>query len=112
MAITVLNRSKLAKSLKKRLTARLPWLLKKRISKHYDEVPPASDHQEEEDENALNEAIEARLMEIIASSPAQETPVTFGYFVVPADPKDEIFSKVNLPMYQSRCQEAQAQTAC
>ena len=42
-------------------------------------MAPSDPHQDEVDENALNEALEARLMELIASSPIKqlEVPITF-----------------------------------
>ena len=78
-------------------------------------------HKEEQDENALNEALEARLMELIASAPAQETPVTFklGVASAPSTPSSPIsidgygwpvFNFASFPQYQSRCQDAQAQS--
>ena len=81
-------------------------------------------HKEEQDENALNEALEARLMETIAAAPALETPVTLQFGVAsvsasttPSSPISidgsgwPVFNFANLPQYQTRCQEAQAQTA-
>ena len=45
----------------------------------YHSLAPTDPHQDELDENALNEALEARLMELIASSPVRqlEVPITF-----------------------------------
>ena len=45
----------------------------------YQSLGPTDPHQDELDENALNEALEARLMELIASSPIKqlEVPITF-----------------------------------
>ena len=81
-------------------------------------------HKEEQDENALNEALEARLMETIAAAPALEEPVTLQFCVAsvsasstPSSPISidgsgwPVFNFANLPQYQTRCQEAQAQTA-
>ena len=81
-------------------------------------------HKEEQDENALNEALEARLMETIAAAPALEEPVTLQFCVTsvsasstPSSPISidgsgwPVFNFANLPQYQTRCQEAQAQTA-
>ena len=81
----------------------------------------------EADDNALNEALEARLMETIASAPALETPVTLQFCAAsvsassaPAMPSSPIsidgngwpvFNFANLPQYQTRCQEAEAQMA-
>ena len=82
----------------------------------YVEIPPTDPHQEELDENALNEAIEARLMEIIASSPALEEPVTFtvGSTEIVAthaqDPFDPI--KPVVPgQIRTGCQVAECQVA-
>lgn len=55
---------KIAKILKNRLE-------NLKMLKKYQELPLANTHQEEVDENALNEALEARLMELIASAPQQ-----------------------------------------
>ena len=114
--------SKVSKSLKRRLFAKLPWLSKRNnnISNDYETLPASDPHQEEVDENALNEALEARLMELIASSPALEKPVTFrlgGYIpvVVPSNPSPDLFSfggsfvSLTPLRYQTRCQDAQAQ---
>ena len=81
-------------------------------------------HKEEQDENALNEALEARLMETIATAPALEEPVMLQLCVTsaltsstPSSPISidgsgwPVFNFANLPQYQTRCQEAQAQTA-
>ena len=81
-------------------------------------------HREEQDENALNEALEARLMETIAVAPAQETPVTLQLCVAavsasttPSSPISidgrgwPVFNFANLPQYQTRCQGAEAQMA-
>ena len=81
-------------------------------------------HKEEQDENALNEALEARLIETIAAAPALEDPVTLQFCVTsvsasstPSSPISidcsgwPVFDFANLPQYQTRCQEAQAQTA-
>ena len=45
----------------------------------YESLDSTDPHQDELDENALNEALEARLMELIASSPIKqlEVPITF-----------------------------------
>ena len=78
----------------------------------------------EADDNALNEALEARLMELIASAPAQETPITLQLCVASVSasttPSSPIsidgrgwpgFNFANLPQYQTRCQGAEAQMA-
>ena len=120
MAILVQTRSKITKSFRKRLLTRLPWVSKKTCSK-YQEIPAASSHQEEEDENALNEALEARFMELIASSPATESHVTLNERTttkkIPADPSvANLFSYqgtfvASLPAYKTQCQKPEVQTA-
>ena len=112
MAVLNLDRvvKKVTKAIKKRLAP---------CSKA--DVATAHVHREEQDENALNEALEARLMEAIAVAPAQEEPVTLQLSVTmtpstPCSPVSidgngwPIFNFANLPQYQTRCQEAQAQT--
>merc|ERR1712038_1070866 len=101
----------LAQKLKKKLAKlRLVKTLKK--SSSYVELPPTDPHQEEVDENALNEALEARLMELIACSPALETPITlqFGSTEIWAthaqDPSQLLPSQI-----QNSCQTASCQVA-
>jgi len=82
--------SKITKSLKKRFSR--GWMKpsksiettsiifdKPTYSSGYESLASADPHQDELDENALNEALEARLMELIASSPIKqlEVPITF-----------------------------------
>ena len=80
-------------------------------------------HKEEQDENALNEALEARLMETIAAAPALEEPVTLQFCVAsvsatttPSSPISidgygwPVFNFASFPQYQTRCQEAEAQS--
>merc|ERR1711863_51322 len=82
--------SKITKSLKKRFSR--GWMKpsksietssiifdKPSHSSGYQSLAPSDPHQDEVDENALNEALEARLMELIASSPIKqlEAPITF-----------------------------------
>ena len=82
--------SKITKSLKKRFSR--GWMKpsksietssiifdKPSYSSGYESLGSADPHQDEVDENALNEALEARLMELIASSPIKqlEVPITF-----------------------------------
>ena len=82
--------SKITKSLKKRFSR--GWMKpsksietssiifdKPSYSSGYQSLAPSDPHQDELDENALNEALEARLMELIASSPIKqlEVPITF-----------------------------------
>merc|ERR1711971_905906 len=114
MAVLNLERivKKVTKSIKKRLAP---------CNKVVQDV-----HQEEQDENALNEALEARLMETIAVAPALETPITLQLCVAsvssssastPSSPISidgsgwPVFNFSNLPQYQTRCQEAEAQMA-
>ena len=72
-------------------------------------MAPTDPHQDELDENALNEALEARLMELIASSPIKqlEVPITFqvGSTSVlataakdPLDTSTSSYSNGNAPM--------------
>merc|ERR1711971_1194415 len=84
-------------------------------------------HQEEQDENALNEALEARLMEPIAVAPALEMPITLQLCVASVSASSSastssspisidgsgwpVFNFANLPPYQTRCQGAEAQMA-
>jgi hypothetical protein len=74
----------------------------------------------EANDNALNEALEARLMESIATSPELEAPVTLemSFSFTPSSPAAHWpvfdFSTLplsTLPQYSTRCQAAQAQTA-
>ena len=80
-------------------------------------------HKEEQDENALNEALEARLMETIAAAPALEEPLTLQFCVTsvsasstPSSPISidgygwPVFNFASFPQYQTRCQDAQAQS--
>ena len=69
-------------------------------------------HKEEADENALNEALEARLMEIIASSPALQTPVTIqvGDTAILATQAQDPHSLVP-SMVQTSCQQPSGQEA-
>jgi len=90
MAFFNLNANKISRSVRKCVLARLPWLKKRNSLKTnsssssgstspYESLPDDDLHQTPEaDENALNEALEARLMELIASSPAEKPiPLTF-----------------------------------
>ena len=137
MAIKIsnnLNTAKVAvRSLKNRLLSKLKLRMGKRIpsaeldcSSSVSAVESAhySAHREEADDNALNEALEARLMELIASAPAQETPITLQFGVAsssasPSTPSSPIsidgygwpvFNFASFPQYQTRCQDAQAQS--
>jgi hypothetical protein len=107
---------KLAKALRKSLLSKMPWARKKAAYEELSAVPEAAlvvpdfaVDTDESAENALNEALEARLMELIACSPAQETHVTLrlGCVVVPADP-DSVLVSLDAHM-QTKCQVAEAQ---
>lgn len=95
---------KIAKILKNRLESM-------KMLKKYQELPVASTHQEEVDENALNEALEARLMELIASAPQQNLSQPW---IVNLDLiEDGIKVPANLdqhfPNFQTFCQVAEPQ---
>ena len=94
--------AKLTKSLKKRLLSSLPWITKKNKTSTYEPLDLLP--TDESDENALNEALEARLMEIIASSPAQQSCHVTLRATVPADPPADLFLVVS-----TRCQRAEPQ---
>ena len=130
-----LNTAKVAvRSLKNRLLSKLKLRMGKRqpaaeldcsissnVESHY-----SNDHHSEADDNALNEALEARLMELIASAPAQETPIMLQLGVAsssassasttPSSPISidgygwPVFNFASFPQYQTRCQDAQAQS--
>ena len=112
------KRFNIAKTLKKVSNIRLPWLRKKNsfCNANYEAIPATHPNQDEVDENALNEALEARLMELIASAPAQDKPVTIKITkVVPANIDLFAFggnfvAAANWPKIHTRCQEAEAQT--
>ena len=72
----IAQKSLLAQLLAQKLKRKLTKLMAKTKKATYTAIPPTDPHQEEVDENALNEALEARLMEIIASSPALDSPIT------------------------------------
>lgn len=80
----------------------------KKFNKKYQELPMANSHQEEVDENAINEALEARLMELIASAPQQNLDQAWTV------PMDILAVKVpanldHFPTFQTFCQVAQPQ---
>ena len=90
---------KIAKVLKNRLV-----LLK---IKKYQALPTANSHQEEIDENALNEAFEARLMELIAQAPHHNLDQPW---TVPMDQLVKVPANLDhLPTFQTCCQMPQAQ---
>lgn len=113
------RRNTIRKALKRHLSSlRLPFL--KTTTSKYESVPVTNPHQTEVDENALNEALEARLMELIASSPQQDQPIKIKVKVVPANL--DLFSfggnfvaarqhSLDLVQISTQCQRAQAQEA-
>lgn len=104
---------RITKTVKRKVLIKLPWLLNKKAQKSetkaaYEELPVAHSHQEEIDENALNEALEARLMEAIAAAPAQDAPITLQLGVVDAESHCFV-PAFDLPRFQTNCQGAEAQ---
>ena len=100
----------LAQKLKRKLTK----LIKPKKGSSYVALPPTDPHQEELDENALNEALEARLMEIIASSPALDAPITIhvGDTEILATRAQDPASACLVPStIQTSCQAASGQVA-
>lgn len=120
----------LASTIKRRILSRLPWVNKNKSanknippspSKDLDSVINDRPWTMEEDENALNEALEARLAEVIArAAPLPESEpghlrVTLGlarvnhyYEQVEGDFEDDLV--MELPRAQTRCQKPEAQT--
>ena len=128
----ITNAKVAVRSMKNRLLAKLKFRMSSKSKQHQEQLDcnlsvAESHHSQEADDNALNEALEARLMETIASAPALETPVTLQFCAAsvsassaPATPSSPIsidgngwpvFNFANLPQYQTRCQEAEAQMA-
>ncbi|XP_059085036.1 uncharacterized protein LOC131882034 [Tigriopus californicus] len=102
---------KVTQSLKLRILSKLPWM-SKREQQVYEELPSSHPHQVEMDENLLNEALEARLMELIASSPAQKSHIKVQLEVrVPATDLFDFGGSFVCSQVQTRCQEAQAQVS-
>ena len=107
--------NKISKTLKNRFFAlsKLTWLTNKKtldsMTNRYEELPKADPHQEEMDENALNEALEARLMEVIANAPAQDAPITLQIGIQAN--ASILPTNVDLTFYnvQTYCQSAEAQ---
>ena len=118
------------RSMKNRLLSKLKFRMSKN-KQHQEQLDcnvsvAESHHSQEADDNALNEALEARLMELIASAPAQETPITLQFGVAsssassasttPSSPISidgygwPVFNFASFPQYQTRCQEAEAQS--
>ena len=74
------------RSMKNRLLSKLKFRMSKNKQQNQEQLDcnvsvAESHHSQEADDNALNEALEARLMELIASAPAQETPITLQFGV-------------------------------
>ncbi len=74
------------------------------------------------DENAMNEALEARLAEVIARTAPSDSPVDvsvgFRRVRIPSDPDEHLYQQIEeedpdflavLPRTSSMCQEAEAQ---
>lgn len=102
---------KVTQSLKIKILSKLPWMSKKE-HQVYEELPASHPHQVEMDENLLNEALEARLMELIASSPAQKSHIKVQLEVqVPATDLFDFGGSFVCSQVQTRCQEAQAQVS-
>ena len=119
--MAVLNLDRVVRKVTKAIKKRLAPCRKAELdcSSNFSVESPHS----EADDNALNEALEARLMELIASAPAQETPITLQLGVASATPSTTpsspisidgygwpVFNFASLPQYQTRCQDAQAQS--
>ena len=124
-----LNTAKVAvRSLKNRLLSKLKFRMGgkpvKQVELDRSSNFSVESRHSEADDNALNEALEARLMELIASAPAQETPITLQLGVAsdsastttPSSPISidgygwPVFNFASFPQYQTRCQDAQAQS--
>ena len=79
------------------------------ILRKYSELPLANSHQEEVDENAINEALEARLMELIASAP-QNHNLSQAWTVSANDLVVKVPANLdNFPTFQTFCQVAEPQ---
>ena len=113
------------KVLQAKFARALKLKLKAMVNKNktvYSAMPTADSHQEEQDENAINEALEARLMELIASAPQRDlaTPMYINH---PTSPTSEVKVPANLdsldfgyysglPMVQTSFQQPQPQLIC
>ena len=126
----ITNAKVAVRSMKNRLLSKLKFRMSK--NKHQEQLDcnvsvAESHHSQEADDNALNEALEARLMELIASAPAQETPITLQFGLASASASSSasttpsspisidgygwpVFNFASFPQYQTRCQEAEAQS--
>lgn len=87
------------------------YLLRKMAGALYQTLPKVDSHQEEADENAINEALEARLMALIASAPQQNLEAPWLISVDEAEDRIYVPAASNLdwPTYQTFCQTAQPQ---
>jgi hypothetical protein len=79
---------RLSKSMRRRLASGLPWIAaigaKKRQSpSKYKSLEADNNNREESAENALNEALEARFLELIASAPVQDGLATLQLGMAP-----------------------------
>merc|ERR1712117_152557 len=71
----ITNAKVAVRSMKNRLLSKLKFRMSKNKQQHQEQLDcdvsvAESHHSQEADDNALNEALEARLMELIASAPA------------------------------------------
>ena len=119
------------RSMKNRLLSKLKFRMSKNKQQNQEQLDcnvsvAESHHSQEADDNALNEALEARLMELIAAAPALEEPVTLQFGVASASNSSAsttpsspisidgygwpVFNFASFPQYQTRCQEAEAQS--
>ena len=127
----ITNAKVAVRSMKNRLLSKLKFRMGSKNKQHQEQLDcnvsvAESHHSQEADDNALNEALEARLMELIASAPAQETPITLQFGVASASASSAsttpsspisidgygwpVFNFASFPQYQTRCQEAEAQS--
>ena len=113
----ITNAKVAVKSMKNRLLSKLKLRMSKKNKQHQEQLDcnvsvAESHHSQEADDNALNEALEARLMEIIASSPALQTPVTIqvGDTAILATQAQDPHSLVP-SMVQTSCQQPSGQVA-
>ena len=97
------------KSVPRKIAKLLKNRLESLILRKYSELPLANSHQEEVDENAINEALEARLMELIASAP-QNHNLSQAWTVSANDLVVKVPANLdNFPTFQTFCQVAEPQ---
>ena len=97
------------KSVPRKIAKILKSRLESLILRKYQELPLANSHQEEVDENAINEALEARLMELIASAPQNHNlaqPWTVSVNVLDVKVPANLD---NFPSFQTFCQKPEPQ---